>query len=118
MEEAENYTEADAPEMLVHATKANQVCGRVRKSFNLCRSGPFGRVVDPRVCLNHAMNLIQCFHEVKNVPRNCAEDFAEVRDCVERRKTKEGLFSVAMCEGAMRNYASCEDPATSKWAEY
>lgn len=118
MEESLAFTDADAPRMLIHAAKANQVCAGVRKMFNTCRATPFGRVVDPHVCSNLAKDLITCFHDVSRVPAACAEDFTEVLGCVERRQSKEGLFAVAMCEGVMRNYANCEDPATAKWAQY
>ena len=118
MEPPPTYTDEDAFGMLVHSVKANKVCGEVRRLFNLCRAAPFGRIIDPRVCERYALDLVDCFHSVQQVSEYCSHEFNEVRSCVERRQNKEGFFSVAMCEGMMHNYTSCEDPATLKWASY
>lgn len=120
MEDSETptYSESDAVEMVIHSAKANLVCGKVRKLFNMCRASPFGRVIDPSVCARHAKDLLQCFHDVRISLRECSHEFEEVRTCVERRKTKEGFFSVPMCEGVLKNYLHCEEPDTVHWSDY
>lgn len=47
--------------MIIHSIKANKVCKDERKSFNLCRSTPLGKFVEPEFCKDNAEKLINCF---------------------------------------------------------
>jgi len=112
------YTESDAGEMVIHTAKANLVCSKVRKSFNLCRATPLGRVIETSVCSRYAKDLLQCFHDVRSHIRECDMEYQEVYRCVQRRKDKEGFFSVAMCEGDLNNYLNCVESGTVNWTNY
>jgi len=56
-----NYTDSDKLELFVHSVRANTVCKDQRKDFNKCRGNIIGKHVDPLVCKDKAMTLVDCF---------------------------------------------------------
>lgn len=46
---------------MIYSIKGNQVCKDQRKSFNLCRSTPLGKHVEPEFCKDSALSFIDCF---------------------------------------------------------
>lgn len=109
------YSDEEVLKNLLWCTKADSVCGPVRKIFNLCRASPVGRLIDPAYCTSHAMTLIQCYQEVKK-DTACQEAFQIALACMETKK--ESWIVWSGCEDAVKSYMSCYEPACMKYSDY
>mmetsp|Transcript_2431 Transcript_2431/g.3841 ORF Transcript_2431/g.3841 Transcript_2431/m.3841 type:complete len:118 (+) Transcript_2431:71-424(+) len=107
-----NWGTEEKTQMFLHSIKAFDVCGEVKKVFNLCRASPFGGVVDPSYCKNHAEVMLDCFEEVKQVPGPCKAAFDSAVNCLQNK----GYWNT--CEEEITEYEECPHPAQSKYSGY
>lgn len=50
--------------VFVEAIKANEVCRKERKEYNLIASTPVGKHIDPNLAKKQAIALLNCFEEM------------------------------------------------------
>lgn len=105
----------DKVEYFLHFTKAERICPQVRKMFSICRTMPFAKLIDPEICLNHALNLVDCFEEARSLYPPCSSQFLEAKNCLEKG---QGFLSFESCEDEVEAYASCFHPSINKYSQY
>lgn len=57
-----NYNSDESVDMLIYSTRATAHCSDIQTAFVECRSGPYGKVVEPGACRDKAESLISCFN--------------------------------------------------------
>ena len=97
-----NWEKEEQIDMLLFSLKAANMCSEIRRSFNLCRATPFGRVADPSYCKSHALSLIQCFETCKSM---CPEEFSIAKSCIADKS--EGVLQWGSCEDEVESYIKC-----------
>ena len=50
---------------MLYAIKANKICNKEKKMFNVCRKTLEGKFVNPALCKDHAIKIIDCFQKVE-----------------------------------------------------
>ena len=102
-----DYSRDETIDMLIHSTRAAQNCQEQQNTFVACRSGPYGKVVEPGACQAAAENMISCFNTTTQVPEPCAAAFSEVKTCLSGKWKTSGH---PKCANLMQNYLNCEKP--------
>ncbi|CAD8195931.1 unnamed protein product [Paramecium octaurelia] len=91
------YTNDESLQLMIYAIKGNHVCKEQRKSFNLCRSTPLGKYVEPEFCKDNAMTLVDCFLKVQRNGK-CNYSFQKVFDIA-----KTGQYA----QESLEDYLKC-----------
>ncbi len=95
-----NYTDSEKTEMFVHSVRANLVCRESRKEFNRCRGNIIGRHVDPLVCKEKALSLVNCFQKVSEVQSQCLSAFRSSIACIQKGDQE--------CSEYLKEYQECK----------
>ncbi|CAD8104964.1 unnamed protein product [Paramecium sonneborni] len=91
------YTNDESLQLMIYSIKGNQVCKDQRKSFNLCRSTPLGKHVEPEFCKDSAISFIDCFLGVQR-NKKCHQQFQKVFDIA-----KTGQYA----QESLEDYLKC-----------
>lgn len=110
-----NWNADDKIEYFLHFSKAEKICPQVRKMFNICRTLPFAQVVDPEICLKHAMTLVDCFEEARSIYHPCSNQFLKAKECLQKGQS---FLSFETCEREVDEYLTCFHPSVSKYSQY
>ena len=111
-----NWDTDEKIEYFLHSLKAESLCPQVRKVYNICRSSPFGKVIDPGLCAIHAQALIGCFEEARDIYPPCSHEFSVAKNCI--KQGTEALVNFNSCETEVENYKKCFHPLSNKYSEY
>jgi hypothetical protein len=112
----ESWTNNEKIEYFLYCIKAEKICSEVRKVFNICRNSPFGRVIDPAVCAEHAINLVDCFEDARNVYPPCQSEFEVAKECIADATTS--TLSFTSCVEEVDKYQNCFHPSLDKYKDY
>lgn len=112
----ESWEQSEKIEFFLHSLKAESLCPEVRKVFNICRASPFGKFIDPELCVIHSKNLINCFEEARDVYGPCNFEFQQAKDCISKA-TSSG-FNFTSCEDETERYQNCFHPSLDKYKGY
>jgi hypothetical protein len=94
-----NYSRSEADEAMIASLRAMKECRTNIEAFNECRKMPIGKFVEPERCLEHANAIIQCFYDMRKVPKVCEGVYSELMQCLRDPK--------AQCENKMEDYLNC-----------